>query len=187
MQYLLRIRHEGTQDLWRLIAVDGETSIAEVAELMAQAFGYGQGRRSFVLPSGETLDCGADGRATAAAALPGFDSLQLEADSTFGFKAVPAALAQESAGAADSGAGAFVHQVQVMKKDEHLYCLMPSCLVGAGLIPEQLRDDAAAVIDYVQSEEAESLDLRECTKRMRSALAALHHNFAGLEVAFVKN
>ena len=180
MQYLIKIESLSAPR-WRLIALDGSSTLAAAAELMAQAFGYGPGARSFtLLPHQQATDLLADGRRTlheapapqeaptelgrklnagesglakSAQASAPFDSLNLEQ----GMQCLYAA--QEDG---------FKHRLTVMKKEEHLFCLMPSCLVGLGLVPPEIAHDEEALRSYAERSEAESLDLRECTKRMRA-------------------
>lgn len=60
------------------------------------------------------------------------------------------------------------HTVRVMKKDEHLFCLMPSCLVGSGLLPCKDNLTSLKINNYLDSDEAKSLDLRDVTNRLRA-------------------
>ncbi len=152
MHYLLKIESLSAP-LWRLIAVDGSCNLAQCAQLAALAFGYAEGSRSFALADKRKLPAGQSGQADSAQASAPFDSLHLSEGDELQFFPY---------------ARGFAHRVQVMRCEEYLYCLMPSCLVGAGLVPPELAADEAALTAYVDSEDAQSLDLRECTKRMRA-------------------
>ena len=59
------------------------------------------------------------------------------------------------------------HSIEVMKVEDHLYCLMPSCLVGVGLLPKG-ELSAGAIADYYDSEDNPGLDLKEVTNRLRA-------------------
>ena len=61
-----------------------------------------------------------------------------------------------------------IHIVEVMKKEDHLFCLMPSTLVGSGLLPKDLPFDLEHINSHFDKDDIDSLDLRECTKRMRA-------------------
>ncbi len=152
MQYLLKITIEDTR-VWRLIAVDGQADLAHMAGLMALAFDYEKGECSFEV-FGKTLSAGSGGRALTLEETHPFDSLGLCDKEEFIFKsAVHPAL---------------LHRVLIMKKVEHLDCVMPSCLVGAGLLPDKAPLLAQDISDYYDSEDAKSLDLREVTQRLRA-------------------
>lgn len=150
MQYLLKVELESAP-AWRLVALDGTYTLSQAAELIAIAFGYGPGQRSFTTAAGR-LDAGLTGSAQKPTELKSFDELGLGEGAEFAYSPC-------SAG--------FAHKVRVMRCEEHLYCLMPSCLVGSGLIPSELAADEAGLAQYLDSEEAQSLDLRECNYRIR--------------------
>ena len=74
------------------------------------------------------------------------------------------------------------HIVHVMKKEEHLFCLMPSCLVGSGLMPKNHDLTADEINAFYDSEEIQSLDLREVTNRLR-AYGSKRKNLDGNKVS----
>ena len=55
-----------------------------------------------------------------------------------------------------------------MKKEDHLYCLMPSCLVGSLVVPKEPNLTAQTINQYADSDEIISLDLRAVTNRLRA-------------------
>ncbi len=55
-----------------------------------------------------------------------------------------------------------------MKKEDHLFCLMPSCLVGSGLLPKDTTLNSETINNYLDSDDMQSLDLREVTNRLRA-------------------
>lgn len=151
MQYLVKVELQSAP-LWRLIALDGGYSLAQAGQLIATAFGYAAGERSF--KKGEAVySAGSGGEAQSAQDLTRFDSLDLKEGDCFEFCAYKEG---------------FVHKAVVMRCEEHLYCLMPSCLVGSGLVPEEFAKDEAGLAAYLDAEEAQSLDLRECNHRIRA-------------------
>lgn len=151
MQYLVKVELQGAP-LWRLIALDGSCTLAQAAELFAIAFGYVKGERSFK-KEGQVYSAGSGGKAQSAQDLAHFDSLGLKEGESFEYCAYKEG---------------FVHRAHVMRCEEHLYCLMPSCLVGSGLVPEHLAADEAGLAAYLDAEEAQSLDLRQCNQRIRA-------------------
>lgn len=151
MQYLLKINLQSAA-IWRLVALDGSCSLAQCAEIIARAFAYAPGERSFNLGA-VPYPAGKNGIAAAPAELQPFDTLSLQEGMAFEYRPY---------------ASGFVHQGVVMRCEEHLYCLMPSCLVGAGLVPPALAADEAALARYQDAEEAQSLDLRACNRSIRA-------------------
>lgn len=166
MQYLLKISIENTQ-AWRLIAVDGEADCAHVAHLITLAFDYQEGTESLIV-SKQKLECGVAGEPQGLKALETFDSLKLDMDDDFEF--------------AISSNPNLKHIVHVMKKEEHLFCLMPSCLVGSGLMPKNHDLTADEINAFYDSEEIQSLDLREVTNRLR-AYGSKRKNLDGNKVS----
>ncbi len=151
MQYLLKINLQSAA-VWRLVALDGSCSLAQSAEIIARAFAYAPGERFFEA-GGVQYRAGQNGTAAVPAELQPFDSLQLQEGMSFGFRPY---------------AAGFVHQGQVMRCEEHLYCLMPSCLVGSGLVPPELAADEEGLARYLEADEAQSLDLRTCNQSIRA-------------------
>ena len=151
MQYLLKITAAGT-NLWRLIAVDGEADRVHVANLMAQAFPYNEGKRAFKIGD-KLILCGKEGEVLNLEELASFDSLNINEEDVFTF--IP------------DLDKPLEHNVIVMKKIDHLFCLMPSCLVGAGALPQG--ELSCEIINaYLDEDDTPSLDLREVTKRLRA-------------------
>ena len=152
MQYLLKITIEDTR-VWCLIAVDGEADLAHMAALMALAFDYEKGSCFFGL-DGRQISAGMGGKALALEETHPFDTLDCNEQDEFIF--ITAVHPQ------------LVHRVLVMKKTEHLDCVVPSCLVGAGLLLDKAPLTVREINDYYDSENAKSLDLREVTQRLRA-------------------
>ncbi|MGN1281650.1 MAG: hypothetical protein ACI4UM_07075 [Succinivibrio sp.] len=151
MQYLLKISISGTQ-VWRLIAIDGRADIAHVARLMSLAFGYAPSGCSFTVNQ-KTVSAGDGGQITHIEQSVAFDSLNLKIGDDFIFKCV-----QNSS---------LEHKVHIMKAEERLYCLIPSCLVGSGQLPKGDNLDIKSINDYSDSEEERTLNLKSVTNSMR--------------------
>lgn len=152
MQYLLKISIDNT-DAWRLIAIDGQADLAHVAKLIALSFDYADGKMLFNI-KGKDYNAGVKGDTDSVEALTQFDTLYVEFEEEFLFKIDSNPL--------------LTHTVRVMKKDEHLFCLMPSCLVGSGLLPCKDNLTSLKINNYLDSDEAKSLDLRDVTNRLRA-------------------
>ncbi len=152
MQYLLKISIEKTR-VWRLISVDGEADLAHIAALIALAFDYGKGQCSFK-KGGIVYPAGVGGTPDDLAQMHAFDTLNLNEQDEIEFTT--------------SVHKSLVHNVLIMKKTPHLDCLMPSCLVGAGLLPDEDDLSVDKINAYYDSDEASSLDLRVVTTRLRA-------------------
>lgn len=152
MQYLLKITLKDTP-VWRLVAIDGTADIAFVAELIAASFDYEKARRLFVV-NGVEYSAGNGGNVENVKELSLFDELHLEQGKNCIYR--------------HNLNNELIHNVEVMKKEDHLFCLMPSTLVGAGLLPKDLSFDLEHINAYFDKDDIDSLDLRECTKRMRA-------------------
>ena len=152
MQYLLKITIKDT-NCWRLIAVDGSADIAHVAQLIALAFDYEEGEQSFTV-NDKNISAGNGGRAIKTEELNTFDYLNLDTDDEFIYQHEKLADLK--------------HIVRIMKKEDHLFCLMPSCLVGSGLLPKDTTLNSETINNYLDSDDMQSLDLREVTNRLRA-------------------
>ena len=151
MQYLLKVSLKDTP-VWRLVAIDGIADRSFVAQLIALSFGYNKASRSFIIGD-TTYPSGFNGDAQDVKELSLFDELNVDLGQKFWFK--------------HDTQSDLIHKVEVMKKEDHLFCLMPSTLVGSGLIPQDLPFNLKSINNYFDKEDVPSLDLRECTKRMR--------------------
>ena len=151
MQYLLKVSLPGTM-LWRLLAIDGVADRAFAAQLIALGFGYPDAPRAFIV-AGRTLPAGCAGQAQSTEELRPFDELQLTQGALFGYQ--------------HDRASPTVHEVSILKAAGHLYCLMPSCLVGSGHVAEGMEITADTVNAYLDRDDCPSLNLREVTLRMR--------------------
>ena len=152
MQYLLKITLKDTP-VWRLVAVDGTADIAFVAELIAASFDYEKARRVFTV-NGVEYRAGNGGEVEDIKELSLFDELHLEQGQSCMYR--------------HNINNDLIHIVEVMKKEDHLFCLMPSTLVGSGLLPKDLPFDLEHINAHFDKDDIDSLDLRECTKRMRA-------------------
>ncbi len=152
MQYLLKITLKDTP-LWRLIAVDGDTDLSHVANLMSQSFDYESAPCAFIV-NGKKYSAGEAGDVKSLSELKTFDSFNLQNEDEFTF------IHDENS--------SLEHHVLVMKAVDHLFCLMPSCLVGQGLVPKDRPLTYDAVREYLDCDDTPSLDLREVTKRLRA-------------------
>ncbi|MCR5085681.1 MAG: hypothetical protein K6A65_09310 [Succinivibrionaceae bacterium] len=149
MQYLLKVDLiEG--ECWRLLAVDGKADLAHLCWLLSSAFGY-SGELALALGVGDRLlAAGRAGMPEGSQGLTTLDALGLGAEDRLSFIA-----------------GQMRHQVRVMKAEERLWCLIPSCLIGAGLVPEGA-EDLEGVRAFLDQDEVPSLDLRAVTNRLRA-------------------
>lgn len=150
MQYLLKVSLNNTS-VWRLVAVDGSADRAFIGDLIALSFDYPVCKRHFVI-GGSIYTAGSQIKDSSE--LIGFDSFNLQSGDKFEFVCeLDETLA---------------HTVEVMKCEEKLYCVMPSTLVGAGLLPENGPYNYSTIENFVEGDETPSLDLRLCTTRMRA-------------------
>ncbi len=153
MQYLLKLSLQHTE-IWRLIAIEGQADLAHVAKLCALAFPYPDSLPLSFKLGDEELSAGVNGKPSKTSELKAFDSLKLVQDDSFEFKV-------------KTPQGELVHTVQIMKASSHLYCLMPSCLVGQGRIAEDCELEPLKLQERYEEQEEQSLDLREVTNRLR--------------------
>ncbi len=151
MQYLLKVSIENTP-LWRLVAIDGKADICHVAKLIGLAFDYKKSHYCFII-NNQNFSAGMDGETSAIEELKSFDSLSLETGDVFSF--------------VNETFGSLSHRVEVMKAEEKLYCLIPSCLVGAGLLPPEDNLTAASITAYYDKDDCPSLNLKDVTNRLR--------------------
>lgn len=152
MQYLLKITLQNTE-LWRLIAVDGIADRAFVAQLIALAFGYRNKYRAFVV-GGREYSAGYGGEIKSGQEMASFDDFHLKQDGEFIYR--------------HDTSSDELHDVRILKAEEKLHCLMPSCLVGAGYVPPDLEIGHESVNKYLDRDDCPSLNLREVTQRMRT-------------------
>ncbi len=151
MQYLLKVSIENTP-LWRLVAIDGKADISHVAKLIGLAFDYKKSQYCFNIDS-RKISAGDDGQTSSLEELKTFDSLSLNAGDIFGF--------------VNETQGSLNHKVEVMKAEDKLYCLIPSCLVGAGILPPEDNLTADSISAYYDKDDCPSLNLKEVTNRLR--------------------
>lgn len=152
MQLLLRISLKDTS-LWRLCALDGRADLAHAASLIVAAFGYGAGDDSFRVGE-QVFAAGHGGAVSQASELAGLDGI-IEGTESLEFVHVT-----------DSGEK-LVHGISVMKREEKLFCLVPSVIVGSGLVPPHEPYTLDEIQDYADRDENLTLDIREATARMR--------------------
>ncbi|SFS82760.1 hypothetical protein SAMN02910357_02070 [Succinivibrio dextrinosolvens] len=151
MQYLLKVSIENTP-LWRLVAIEGKADISHVAKLIALAFDYKKSQYCFII-NNQKFSAGIDGETSSLEELKSFDSLSLHTGDVFNF--------------VNESFGSLSHKVEVMKAEEKLYCLIPSCLVGAGLLPSEDNLTAASITAYYDKDDCPSLNLKDVTNRLR--------------------
>lgn len=151
MQYLLKVSIENTP-LWRLIAIDGQADISHVAKLIGLAFDYKKAQYCFNI-NNRKFSAGKDGQTSSLEELKTFDSLELTAGDVFSFT--------------NENYSTLSHRVEVMKSEEKLYCLIPSCLVGAGLLPPEDNLTSDSISAYYDKDDCPSLNLKEVTNRLR--------------------
>ena len=151
MHYLLKVSIENTP-LWRLIAIDGRADISHVAKLIGLAFDYKKSKYCFNI-NGKKISAGNDGDTASLEELNTFDSLSVGAGDVFTF--------------VNETFGSLSHKVEVMKAEDKLYCLIPSCLVGAGILPPEDNLTSESISAYYDMDDCPSLNLKEVTNRLR--------------------
>ena len=152
MQYLFKISIDNTE-AWRLIAIDGQADLAHVAKLIALSFDYAEGKMLFNV-KGKDYNAGVKGDTDSVESLTQFDTLGVEFEEEFLFKIDSNPL--------------LTHTVRVMKKDKHMFSVMPYRLVRSGLLPCKDNLTSLKINNYLVSNEAKSLDLRDLTNRLRA-------------------
>lgn len=150
MQYLLKVNLQNT-NVWRLVAIDGIADRAFVGDLIALAFDYSVAPRSFIINEKEFK---AGSEVEDSQELVPFNDFNLQEGDVFTY--------------ISNHDEKLVHDVYVMKATDKLYCFMPSCLVGSGHIPENIKLTTESINEYLDKEDVNSLDLRACTARMRA-------------------
>lgn len=150
MQYLLKVNLENSP-IWRLVAIDGVADRAFVGDLIALSFDYPVSLRKFVV-NGQDISAGS--KISDPKDLLSFDSLELKEGDKFSFVCDFDEI--------------LTHSVEVLKCEEHLYCVMPSTLVGAGLINPDNPLKLQSIVEYADKDDTPSLNLRDCTTRMRA-------------------
>lgn len=152
MQLLLRISLKNTT-LWRLCALDGRADLAHAAALIGAAFGYGAGADSFI--AGESkFTAGHGGEVSHPSELSGLEGMIGDNDSL------------EFVHVTSSGTE-LCHEIQVMKREEKLFCLVPSVMVGSGRVPAHEPYTPEEIQEFADRDENLTLDIREATARMR--------------------
>lgn len=140
MQYLIKFTLTG-QQLWRLMALEGSAALSHCSALVSAAFGYPSEDGRF------ELSCGGYEAAVC------LDDLSLSEHSCGRYLSRQTSLLE--------------HEFLVMKAEEHLYCLMPSCLVGSGSLAGLGTFSPADIAAWLDRDELPSLDLKEVNTRVR--------------------
>ncbi len=153
MQYLIRVALEGTS-LWRLDAVDGKADLAHIAALICASFGYKAGHDEFLLAD-NTYTAGHGGEVLNPSELVSFESLIKDAPSFIFTHTL------------DNGAK-LKHNVQVMRCEEKLFCLLPSVIVGSGCVDFDGDYSLDAMQEYADRDENLTLDIKNATSAMRA-------------------
>ena len=152
MHFLLKIVLE--EGIWRLDALDGRADLAHTANLITASFGYKSGR-NFFEKNGERVGAGANGQPDSHEAMSSFEEW----------------LGDCSEGAYihifDNGVE-LIHRFKVMKREEKLFCLMPSVIVGAGRVPECAVSGIDEIRAFADRDENLTLDIRAATSVMRA-------------------
>lgn len=155
MQYLLKLTLRQSP-IWRLIAIDGDYDLCLCGKLIALSFGYRGGRYEFKCQD-KIFKAGSDGKSLTLGDQSRLDSLGLKLqDQGWEFKAVL------------DDKFELVHDIEIMRCEEHLYCLMPSTLVGAEPVAPQGEQSLQAILAYLDAHDTQGLNLKDCTTRMRS-------------------
>lgn len=152
MQYLVKVSLRHT-NLWRLVAFDGEADRAFVAQLIALAFDYPDASHAFVIDK-HYFSAGTAGVVDHSEELKPFNEFNLKQDDNFIYMT--------------NFAEHLEHDVNVMRAEDKLFCFMPSCLMGSGTIPHDVKLDYQSINDYLNLDECPSLNLKEATSKMRT-------------------
>ena len=152
MQYLLKITIDNTS-VSRLISLDGKADRAVAGNLIVKAFDFVDGNCAFTF-DGKTFSGGRSGSALSTEDLNSFDEFNFKEGDTFNFTV--------------SSNEKLTLTCVVMKAEERLFCLIPSCLVGSASLPFKEDLTVEAINKYFDSEDLVSLDLREVTARLRA-------------------
>lgn len=150
MQYLLKIQIQNTR-AWRLLSVDGEYNLSKLMKIMSLSIQSDSSSglieyadRQFVIEH-EVAVVGDE--------FLSFDSLDVQEQSIFTFSLK------------DFSDLSFL--VTVLKKSEHLDCLMPSLIAGVGPFDSKNYTTFDALNDYLESDCELTLDCKEITKKIR--------------------
>ena len=167
MQYLLRVALEGTT-LWRLDAIDGKADVAHVAGLICASFGYKAGNDQFLIADVK-YTAGHGSAVLNPAELVAFESVVNDCKSFVFIHTL------------DDGK-VLKHQVQVMRCEEKLFCLMPSVLVGSGCVNFDGEYSLDAMQEYADRDENLTLDIKAATSAMR-AIGSVRADVSGALVS----
>ncbi|MGN0916073.1 MAG: hypothetical protein ACI4NE_06965 [Succinivibrio sp.] len=137
--------------MWRLLALDGSADIAHVSKLIAISFGYPDDRSEFVV-DGVTYSAGCGGVIQNLSELAKFDSL-IENHENLSYY---------------HGAYRLSHTVEILKAEPHLYCLMPSCLIGSGMLPKTGDITTESICALADSDNEVTVNIKEITNIMRA-------------------
>lgn len=150
MQYLLKIQIQNTR-AWRLLSVDGEYNLSKLMKIISLAFSSNGCAGTLLYKDKEYV-------IEHEAAVFGdefsiFDSFDVQEQDIFSFTLK------------DFDGLAFL--VTVLKKAEHLDCLLPSLIAGVGPVNSDSYTSYDALNDYLESDVELTLDCKEITKRIR--------------------
>lgn len=153
MQHLMKFTLAGAP-VWRLVALDGRADLSHCATLLCAAFGY-RGLDCFFKSGGERLSALEQGRIPARGAMETLDEYVSRTKGDFSFVAT-------------NGMSMLSHSVQMMRSDEKLSCLVPSCIVGSGAVPPSGPYDPGYISAFAQDDSNLTLNIKEITNRMRA-------------------
>ncbi len=153
MQHLMKISLAGAP-VWRLVALDGKADLSHAATLICAAFGY-RGLDCAFKSRDETTPALTQGKLQELGAMEALDDYISRTKGAFSFTA-------------GGGASVLSHDVQIMRSDEKLSCLVPSCIVGLGAVPPEGPYSIGAISAYAQDDENLTLNIKEVTSRMRA-------------------
>ncbi len=154
MQYLIKFSLKGTR-VWRLVALEGRADLAHTAKLICEAFPW-QGLKCAFWADGKIFGAGRGGDFAQGEQLLALDDL---------LKNPPASLTLTCE---DSLGGRAVLDAVLLRSEEKLSCLVPSCIVGAGTVPEDGMLDPERIAAWADDDAHLTLDLKGATKRMRA-------------------
>lgn len=153
MQHLMKLTLAGAP-VWRLIALDGKADLSHAATLICAAFGY-RGLDCIFKSGDERVGALTQGQMPGRGAMETVDAYLSRTKGDFSFLAT-------------DGVSMLCHAVQLMRSDEKLSCLIPSCIVGSGAVPPHGPYDLGYISAFAQDDANLTLDIKAITSRMRA-------------------
>lgn len=153
MQHLMKLTLAGAP-VWRLVALDGKADLSHAAALICAAFGY-RGLDCAFKSGDERVGALTQGQLPGRGAMETLDAYLSRTRGDFSF-------------IASDGVSVLSHFAKLMRSDEKLACLIPSCIVGSGAVPPEGPYDPGYISAYAQDDANLTLDIKSATNRMRA-------------------